>query len=122
MCCLQGPHGKAFQKDQRHVCSCLLLSLAMILHHESGKQEELLDSCSKDYCLQFCIYISRKNFLEGHTTTHEYTKINCLYRNVWVNVWVTGRTMVMYPRIHLELLTLNHSRVAEFRKVVSVSK
>lgn len=121
-CCLWGPHGKAFGKDQRHICPCLLLSLAMILLHKSGKLVELLDSCSKDYWLRFFICISRKNFLEGYTTTHAYTKINCLYRNLWMNVQVTLGTMVMYLRIHLELLTLNHNRVADFRIVISVRK
>lgn len=96
-------------------------SLAMILLHKSGKQVELLDFCSKDYCLQFFLPISRKNFLEGHNTTHAYSKINCLYRNLWVNIWVTGRTTLRYLRIHVELLTLNHNRVADFRTVVSVS-
>lgn len=94
-------------------------SLVRILLRKFGK---LLDSCSKDCCLQFFIHVSRENFLEGHTATQAYTKINCLYRNLWVDVWVPGRTTAMYLRIHLELLTLNHSRAADFSVVVSVSK
>lgn len=110
--CLRGPHRVAFGKEQWHIHLCFWISLAVILPHKSGKPTEHLYSCSKDYCLQFFIGISRKSFLKGHTTTHTYAKINCVYRSVWVNVWVTGRTTVMYLRIHLALLTLNHSRVA----------
>lgn len=74
MCCLRGPRRKAFGKDQQHIYPCLLLLLALILLHKPDKPVELLDSCSKDYCLWFFTRISRKNFLEGHTTTHAYTK------------------------------------------------
>lgn len=76
----------------------------------------------KIVAFSFFIHVSRKNFLEGHTTTQAYTKINCLYRNLWVDVWVPGRTTVMYLRIHLELLTLNHSRAADFSVEDPVSK
>lgn len=112
-CCLQGPHIKSFGKDQRQTCPCLLLFTPQVWQTFGFLFQRLLPSV-----FYSCF---KEEFLEGHTTTQAYTKINCLYRNLWVDVWVPGRTTV-YLRIHLELLTLNHSRAADFSVVVSVSK